>query len=92
MMVRVHVYVSGRVQGVFFRAETESNAIQHDVKGWVRNLMDGRVEAIFEGEKLDVDAMIEFCKRGPPGAYVRQLDVTWEDWTGEFTEFRVGHG
>ncbi|HUO42352.1 MAG TPA: acylphosphatase [Methylomirabilota bacterium] len=92
MMVRAHVYVSGRVQGVFFRAKTENNAIRHRVKGWVRNLMDGRVEAIFEGEKRDVDAMIEFCKLGPPGAYVMQLDVTWEDWAGEFTEFKVGYG
>ena len=91
MMVRAHVYISGRVQGVFFRAETENNAIRHDVNGWVRNLTDGRVEAIFEGDKQQVDAIIEFCKRGPPGAYVRQLDVTWEDWTGEFKEFKVGH-
>ena len=90
-MARAHVYVSGRVQGVFFRAETESNAIRHDVKGWVRNLTDGRVEAVFEGEKKQVEAVIEFCKRGPPGAYVRQLDVTWEEWTGEFSEFKIAH-
>ena len=91
MLVRAHVHVSGRVQGVFFRAQTENNAIQYDVKGWVRNLPDGRVEAIFEGEKPDVDAMVEFCKRGPSGAYVKQIDVIWEDWTGEFTEFNIGH-
>lgn len=89
MMVRVHVYVSGRVQGVFFRAETRNNAIRHNITGWVRNLADERVEAIFEGEKQELDAIIEFCKRGPPGAYVQKLDVTWEDYTGEFREFRA---
>jgi acylphosphatase len=92
MMVRAHVYVSGRVQNVFFRAETENNANRHDITGWVRNLPDGRVEAVFEGEKQEVDAIIEFCKRGPPGAYVRKLDITWEERTGEFMEFKVRHG
>jgi acylphosphatase len=91
MMIRAHVYVTGRVQGVFFRAETLDHAIRHNITGWVRNLADGRVEAIFEGEKQQVDVIIEFCKRGPPGAYVRKLDVTWEDWTGEFREFQVVH-
>ncbi len=91
MMARAHVYISGRVQGVFFRAETQDNAIQHNVTGWVRNLLDGRVEAVFEGEKEQLDAIIEFCKRGPPGAYVQKLDVTWEDCTGEFSQFRVAY-
>jgi len=90
-MVRAHVYISGRVQGVFFRSETRNNAIRHNITGWVRNLSDGRVEALFEGEKKQLDAIIEFCKRGPPGAYVQKLDVTWEDCTGEFHEFRVAH-
>ena len=92
MLVRAHVYVTGRVQGVFFRAETENHATLHNITGWVRNLYDGRVEAIFEGEKQQVDAMIEFCRRGPPGAHVSNLDINWEDWTGEFREFRVRHG
>jgi len=91
-MVRAHVYISGRVQGVCFRAETENNANLHNITGWVRNLPDGRVEAVFEGEKQQIYAIIEFCKRGPPGAYVRKLDVTWEDWTGEFKEFETRYG
>ena len=90
-MVRAHVFVSGRVQGVFFRRETEKNAKRHNVTGWVRNLPDGGVEALFEGEKEAVKFVIEFCKRGPPGAYVSNLDVAWEDWTGEFTEFKITH-
>ena len=91
MMVRAHVYISGRVQGVCFRAETQNNAIRLNVTGWVRNLADGRVEAVFEGEKQQLDAIIEFCKRGPPGAYVKKLDVTWEDCTCEFSEFKVAY-
>lgn len=90
-MLRAHVYISGRVQGVFFREETRNNAILHNITGWVRNLSDGRVEAVFEGEKQQLDAIIEFCKRGPSGAYVQKLDVTWEDGTGEFREFTVAH-
>jgi acylphosphatase len=92
MMVRAHVYVSGRVQGVFFRAQTRNNAIRRNITGWVRNLADGRVEAVFEGEKSQVDQIIEFCKRGPTGAHVQRLDVTWEDYTGEFSEFTFAYG
>jgi len=60
-----------------------------DVNGWIRNLSDGRVEAVFEGEKEDVEKVIDFCKRGPPGAYVSDLDVKWENWTGEFHGFGI---
>lgn len=91
MKVRAHVYVRGRVQGVFFRAETADVAERLGLTGWVRNLPDGRVEAVFEGERLDVEKAVEFCRRGPPGAYVRGLDLKWEKWTGEFPDFRVTH-
>jgi acylphosphatase len=87
MKVRAHVLVSGRVQGVFFRSETKRKADNHDVKGWVRNLPDGKVEAVFEGEEEKVKALIEFCKRGPPGARVTSVDLTWENYTGEFGGF-----
>jgi acylphosphatase len=60
-----------------------------DVNGWVRNLSDGRVEAIFEGEKKNVEEVVDFCKRGPPGAYVSSLDLKWENWTGEFHGFGI---
>jgi acylphosphatase len=91
-MVRAHVLASGRVQGVCFRAETEDTAKRLHVVGWVRNLPDGRVEAIFEGEKHAVELAVEFCRRGPPGAYVRDLAVTWEDWTGQFHDFHITSG
>jgi acylphosphatase len=89
MKARAHVYVSGRVQGVFFRSETCYKARKRGVKGWVRNLSDGRVEAVFEGEEEAVRELIEFCKMGPPGAKVTKVDVYWEDYAGEFKNFEV---
>jgi acylphosphatase len=89
MKVRVHVFVSGRVQGVFFRSETRYEARLRGVKGWVRNLPDGRVEAVFEGEEEAVKELIDFCKRGPPGAKVTKVDVKWEFYTGEFKDFEI---
>ncbi len=91
MKARAHVYVSGRVQGVFFRAETADFARRLGLAGWVRNLPDGRVEALFEGEKEDIEKAVEFCRRGPPGAYVSDFGVQWGEWTGEFRDFRVTH-
>jgi acylphosphatase len=92
MKTRAHVFVSGRVQGVFFRSETKHKADRYDVKGWVRNLPDGRVEAVFEGEEEAVKALIEFCKRGPRGAMVTNVDLRWENLTGEFDAFKVRYG
>jgi len=89
---RAHVFASGRVQGVFFRSETKHNADRHDVKGWVRNSPDGRVEAVFEGEKEAVQTLIDFCKRGPFGASVTNFDLTWENYTGEFDRFKIKYG
>jgi len=89
MKARAHVFVSGRVQGIFFRSETKHKADRYDVKGWVRNLPDGRVEAVFEGEEETVKALIEFCKRGPPGARITNVDLRWEKFAGEFGAFRV---
>lgn len=89
MKARAHVYVSGRVQGVFFRSETQDEALRHSLTGWVRNLPDDRVEAVFEGEKENVEKLIEFCRKGPPGARVTKVDVTWEDYKGQFKSFTV---
>ncbi len=91
LKIRAHVYITGRVQGVFFRAETADLASHLDLVGWVRNLSDGRVEALFEGDKENVEKAVEFCGRGPPGAYVRDLDIKWSDWKGEFQSFRIIH-
>jgi acylphosphatase len=88
---RAHAYVTGKVQGVFFRAETANLAHRLHLTGWMRNTPDGRVEAVFEGEKQKVEEAVEFCRRGPPGAQVSKLDVEWGKWTGEFRDFRVIH-
>lgn len=89
MKVRVHVFVSGRVQGVFFRDETRRHAVKHNVTGWVRNTYDGRLEAVFEGEKEDVEKLVEFCKKGPSYAKVTNVEVTEEKFVGEFRDFRI---
>lgn len=91
MKTRAHMFVSGRVQGVFFRSETKRKAGNRGVTGWVRNLPDSRVEAVFEGEAEAVGALVEFCKRGPSGAVVTNFDLTWEAYTGEFNGFKIKH-
>jgi acylphosphatase len=78
MVVRRHVVVSGRVQGVFFRDSVRRLAEQHGVAGWVRNTWDGTVEAAFEGEPDAVDRLVEFCREGPSGARVENVDVSTE--------------
>lgn len=87
--VRAHVFIRGRVQGVFFRSEVRREAIRHGVTGWVRNLSDGRVEAVFEGEESDVKNTIEFCRKGPPYAKIAGIGVDLQDYIGEFESFEV---
>jgi len=89
MKVRAHLIVSGAVQGVNFRNHTRLQALENKVTGWVRNLPDGRVEAVFEGEKENVEKIIEFCRRGPPNAYVGDLKIKWEDFKGETDRFEI---
>lgn len=88
-IVRAHVYVEGRVQGVFFRANTADKAYSLSLTGWVRNCPDGSVEAVFEGKKEAVEKIISWCHKGPPGAFVRNVDVEWEEPTGEFKKFSI---
>jgi acylphosphatase len=89
MKVKAHVIITGRVQGVFFRGNTKKEAKKHGVNGWVRNLADGRVEAVFVGNKEDVDKLISFVDTGPSGAKVRDLDIKWEEYKNEFTDFKI---
>jgi len=88
-MKRAHVFVNGRVQGVFYRAHTRQAALKFQVSGWVRNLSDGRVEALFEGSQPAVAAMIDWCRRGPSHALVEHLDFFEEPYTGEFSDFTI---
>ena len=87
--VRAHVIIEGRVQGVFFRYHTQEKAYEIGVKGWVKNRRDGRVEAVFEGDKDKVDRMIQWCHRGPSEARVTNVQVEWENYTGEFEDFSI---
>ena len=80
--VRARAVVRGRVQGVFFRAEASARARSLGLAGWVRNLSDGSVEVVIEGEGEHVDSMLRWCEHGPAGARVEAVDVTWEDSEG----------
>lgn len=87
MNIRVHVFISGKVQGVFFRSGTKRRAEELGITGWVRNLADGRVEAVLEGEKEEVEKMVQWCRRGPEYARVKSVEVIAENYTAEFKGF-----
>ncbi len=89
MPERAHVWITGRVQGVNFRFYTREEAQRLGLTGWVRNLDDGRVEAVFQGEAGAVEAMLAWCRQGPSAARVDDLQVTREVATGEFQGFGV---
>lgn len=88
-MKRVHVHISGRVQGVFFRAETQRTAKSFNLTGWVRNIADSRVEAVLEGEDENVDKMLKWCHIGPPAARVEEITVNEEPCTDIFQDFSI---
>lgn len=87
--MKKHIFISGRVQGVGFRHFTKTKAKSLGVKGWVKNLSDGRVEAVFQGDEKLVDQLIEKCKKGPRSAYVQSIEVKEENEKGAFSEFEV---
>ena len=82
-MKRAHVLVRGMVQGVFFRVETRDRARSLGVDGWVRNTAEGAVEAVFEGDVERVESMVEWCRRGPAGARVEDVEASWTVPEGE---------
>jgi acylphosphatase len=86
---RVLVWIEGRVQGVFFRASTRDEARARGLTGWVRNLPDGRVAALFEGDKRLVQDMLAWCRQGPPYAYVDHVEEEWQPPLGDMTDFRI---
>ena len=88
-MARAHLYIEGIVQGVFYRAFTRDVATRFGLHGWVKNLPDGRVEAVFEGEKADIEKAIAECYKGPPAAHVTNIDISWEPYQGEFNGFEI---
>ena len=88
-MKRIRCRVYGRVQGVFFRATAREYATNLGLKGWIKNVYDGSVEGVFEGEEEAVNKMIEWCKKGPPHAFVEKHEFVEEEYTGEFNDFSI---
>jgi acylphosphatase len=88
-MARVHVWVSGRVQGVCFRDFAERWGSMLGLTGWVRNLWDRRIEIVAEGDRAGLEQLLEHLRIGPPSARVEGLEVRWEEPSGEFSNFRI---
>ncbi len=89
MRARLHFLVSGTVQGVFFRGTGQREALILGLTGWIRNLDDGRVECVAEGEREGLERLLEWAGRGPAGAVVEKIDFKWEKATGEFRDFKI---
>ena len=88
-MKQIHIFVTGRVQGVFFRQSTRVMAIKNNVRGWVSNLDDGRVEIVAQGETNNVDNLADWCKTGPANSRVDEFELSEENITNEFEDFEV---
>ena len=92
MHERLHLRVTGRVQGVAFRAHTEHEARRRGLVGWVRNLPDGSVEAVAEGPRSALEDLAAWCRQGPPAARVESLELSWAAATGEHAAFSIRRG
>ena len=83
MKARAHLFVSGRVQGVFFRESTRQQAVALSLAGWASNLPDGRVEVVAEGPRPALERLVEWCHQGPPASHVTAVAVSWEPFAGD---------
>jgi len=89
MKSRAHLIIEGKVQGVYYRAYTKEIADSLGLNGWVRNLPDRRVEAVFEGEREIIEIAVRKCHVGPPFSMVAKIDIRWEDNLEGFSDFRI---
>ena len=90
MKSRLHLRISGTVQGVFFRATTQDQVKAiGGITGYVRNMSDGSVECMAEGEKKKLEKLLDWCKTGPAGSVVEKIEEKWEEYTGEFIRFEI---
>lgn len=89
---RLHMLITGRVQGVWYRASTRARALELGLTGWVRNLRDGRVEALAEGPEHQLEALLAWCHDGPMLAKVSGIEATWAEPTGEYASFETRRG
>lgn len=87
--IKSHIFVSGKVQGIFFRDNTRKKALDLGVTGWIRNLADGRVEAVFEGEKDKVEKMVSWVREGPAFAKINNVSVVSDNYSGESETFEI---
>lgn len=87
--VRAHAMISGSVQGVFYRLKTQRMASELSLSGWVKNKIDGTVEAVFEGDRIQVEAVLKWCRQGPSGSAVADVEISWEPHTGSYTTFEI---
>ena len=87
--VRLHIFISGKVQGVYFRQNTSYKAQELNIMGWVRNLKDGRVEAILEGERENINKLLDWCNDGPENAIVTNIEIMNETYRNEFSNFQI---
>ncbi len=78
-MKRIHIFIYGHIQGVFFRANIKELALRLKINGWVRNTLDGAVEAVFEGDDKDIEKMLSYCNKGPVGSKVEKVNVKEEE-------------
>ena len=90
-MQQAHVFISGTVQGVGYRYFVRSNAQKFGLKGWVRNVEDGGVEAVFQGDKDKIEEMIALCRKGPMFSEVKQIGFEWEERQEDFTDFTISN-
>jgi acylphosphatase len=88
-VIRTHITIEGRVHGVGYRANVRRKAYQLELKGWARNLRDGKVEILVEGEEEMIDRLIQWCHRGPTGAYVSKVTIEKTEARGEFQRFTI---
>jgi acylphosphatase len=86
---RARIRIRGRVQGVYYRASLAQQAAQLGIVGWVRNCEDGSVEAVAEGNRAAIDSLLSWCRHGPPGARVDNVDALWETVAGDFDRFGI---
>ncbi len=91
MKMRARILVAGVVQGVYYRYNTKKKADELSLTGMVRNRADGSVEVVCEGEEDDISRLVEWCRKGPRGALVERVDVTWGEYTGEFVDFSIDY-
>ena len=88
-MYQAHLIIAGKVQGVFYRASCQDVAVKYGLNGWVKNLPSGEVEVLAQGNKEQIEKLIEWCKKGPPQADVIYVKIEWKEVKEKFSSFEI---